>query len=122
MVAGSEPVERNREKERGREEESTREDGWTGELGRFDEAKGPPVFSSLSILEADSRVVPRRLLDLLSLFLSLSVVSFYLYKDGTKIHRHWPANCPGEEERGGRGRDGSFSTWVALACRALIRF
>ncbi|KYN16883.1 hypothetical protein ALC57_10862, partial [Trachymyrmex cornetzi] len=39
------------------EGKTTRKDGWTGELARFDEAKGSP-------------------------------------KDGTKIHRHWPANCP----------------------------
>lgn len=57
-----------------REKDRGRKDGWTGELGGFDEAEGPPVFSSLSILEADSRVVPRRLPDL------FSIVFFSLYE------------------------------------------
>lgn len=91
-----------------RERKITRKDEWTGKLGGFDEAEGLLVSFSLSILEADSRVVSQRLPDL------TSCSSFLCTKDGTKIHRHRSANCP----QGGVDP----STWVALACPGLIRF
>lgn len=87
---------------------TTRKDGWTGELARFDEAEGPPVSSSLSILEADSRVVPQRLPDLFHRGLLFFV---------RKTARKYTGTGPRTALRGA-----ASSMWVALACRALIRF
>lgn len=94
-----------RESERERDHEERRMDRWTWWIRRSrGSLSSPSAYRFWKLTRGWS----------LSVFpISHRALLSPCTKDGTKIHRHWPANCP-------QGADPS--TWVALACRDLIRF
>lgn len=91
---------------RGEDHKERRMDRWTCSIRR---SRGsPPVSTSLSILEADSRVVPQRPADL-----SHRGLLFFVQKTARKYTGTGPRTAL---------REAATSMWVALACQGLIRF